>query len=121
MRAPGWTALLALGVAVALFFEWHTDEVTVVLAVMCVLAVVVGAARPRSSLLGGAVLGYSISVAHALSEATGTMRPRYVHSAPSSGDWIAMALAGTFVSAVAWSAGLLRRKLESGGARSSAV
>jgi hypothetical protein len=113
--------MLALSIAVALFFEWHTDEVTVVLAAMLLLAMAIGAARPQNALLGGAVLGYSIAAAHAISEAAGIMRPRYMHALPSTGDWIAMLLAGTLVAAVAWSAGILRNKMESGGHPSAAA
>lgn len=108
MKGAGWIALVAISVAITLFFEWHTDEVTVVLAVMCLLAVIVGAGRPKLAPVSGAAIGFSIFVAHALSESTGAMRPHYMHSAPRVGDWIAMAIAGAFVTAVAWVGGRIR-------------
>lgn len=116
MRGAAWTALVAASVAITLFVEWHTDEVTVVLAVMCLLAVIAGATRPNWSLAAGVAIGFSITVAHAVTENAGVMRPHYMHSAPSTGDWLAMLLAGAFVTGVAWAAGRLRHRVDLAGA-----
>ena len=116
MKGAAWAALVAASVAITLFVEWHTDEVTVVLAVMCLLAVIAGATRPNWSLAGGAAIGFSITVAHAVTENAGVMRPHYMHSAPSTGDWLAMLLAGAFVTGVAWAAGRLRHRVDLAGA-----
>ena len=86
MKGAGWWALVAGAVALALFVEWHTDEVTVVLAVMSVMAVALGALRAERALVAGAILGFSIIAAHAVTEAMGTMRPSYMHSAVVTGD-----------------------------------
>jgi hypothetical protein len=112
MKGAAWGALLALSVAVALFFEWHTDEVTVVLAVMSVMAVVLGVVKPERGLIAGTTLGYSVLAAHALTEVAGTLRPRYLHSAIATGDWIAMAILGLWIVALAWFGGWLRTRLE---------
>ena len=112
MKGVAWAGLVALTVAITLFVEWHTDEATVVLAVMSLLAIIVGAARPAWALAGGIAIGFSITIAHALSESFGVMRPHYVHSTPSTGDWIAMALAGVFVTGVAWVGGRVRLMME---------
>lgn len=112
MKGAGWWALVAGAVALALFVEWHTDEVTVVLAVMSVMAVALGALRPERALVAGAILGFSIIAAHAVTEAMGTMRPSYMHSAVVTGDWIAMAVLGLWIIALAWFGGWLRTRLE---------
>ena len=111
MKTVPWLAALAVCVAAALYVEWHTDEVTVVLAVMLLCAAWLGAAKPRLAPVAGAVLGFSILAAHALTEAIGGLRPRYMHSAVSVGDWAAMAIAGVVVMAVAWGAGLIRSRV----------
>jgi hypothetical protein len=106
-----WTAVTA-AVAIALFFEWHTDEVTVVLAVMSLMAVGLGALKPERSLIAGAILGYSILSAHALTEGLGGMRPRYLHSAIATGDWTAMGLLGLWIIALARVGGWVRARAE---------
>jgi len=113
VRMVLWLAALAASVAVALYVEWHTDEVTVVLAVLLLCAALLGAAKPPLAPVAGAVIGFSILVAHALSEATGTLRPHYMHSPVKGGDWAAMAIAGVVVTGVAW----LAARLATGAAR----
>jgi hypothetical protein len=114
MRTPLWLAALAAAVVAAIYVEWHTDEVTVVLAVLLLSGAALGAAKPSLAPVAGAVLGFSILAAHALTEAAGTLRPGYMHSAPAVGDWAAMALAGLAVTAVTWGTGMIRaRVLES--------
>jgi hypothetical protein len=112
MKGMAWVGLVAISVAISLFFEWHTDEVTVVLAATSLLALLVGGACPKWAVVGGAIIGFSITIAHALSESFGVMRPHYGHSAPSTGDWVAMALAGVFVTGVAWVGGRMRLMME---------
>ena len=112
MNKAVWWALVAAAVALALFVEWHTDEVTVVLALMSVMAVGLGALRPDRPLIAGAILGYSIIIAHAVTEATGTIRPSYLHSTVATGDWIAMAVLGLWIIALAWFGRWLRTRLE---------
>jgi hypothetical protein len=108
VKVLGWAALLALCIACSLFFEWHTDEVTVVLAVMSLLAVLLGALYPRLAFVGGAALGFSVLIAHAITDAMDLYRPRYMHGPSTKGDWAAMALAGVFITGVAWVAGFAR-------------
>jgi hypothetical protein len=114
MKTPLWIAALAVCVAVPLYVEWHTDEVTVVLAVLVLFAAVLGAARPPLAPVAGALLGFSVLAAHAVTEAAGTLRPRYLHSAIATGDWAAMALAGVAITAVAWGAGIIRSRVIDG-------
>ena len=111
MRTPAWLALLAASVAVAIFVEWHTDEVTVVVAVMLICAAAIGVLKPPLAPIAGALVGFSVLAAHAITEAAGTWRPGYMHAAPRPGDWTAMAVAGLAVTAAAWIAGLIRSKL----------
>lgn len=105
-----WSISLAACVAAALFVEWHTDEVTVVLAVMTVSAIALGALWPRRASFAGAVLGFSIMAAHSVTEAMGAVRPHYLHSPISAGDWMAMAVAGFWVTGVASVTGFLRSR-----------
>ena len=102
MRTIPWLAALAASVAAALYVEWHTDEVTVVLAVLLLFAAVLGAAKPPLAPVAGAVVGFSVFVAHTVTEAAGMLRPRYMHTAVTAGDWAAMAIAGVAVTVVAW-------------------
>jgi len=102
-----WLAALAASVAAALYVEWHTDEVTVVLAVLLLCAALLGAAKPSLAPIAGAVIGFSILAAHAVTEATGTLRPHYEHAPVRLGDWAAMAIAGVVVTGVAWFAARL--------------
>ena len=108
MKSNGWWILLAFFVAAALYVEWHTDEVTVVAAVLLVLGATLGALRPGSAVVGGAVLGFSILAAHAVTEAAGALRPRYQHVPIAPGDWAAMAIVGVVITTVAWGAGRMR-------------
>ena len=92
---PNWaalTAVIAVGLPILLFFEWHTDEVLVVLPVMLALSFAGGWITPRRFLAVGLAFGWAILAAHALSSATGLMAPSYQKQAPSAGDWTAMAL-----------------------------
>ena len=85
-------AVIAVGLAVLLFFEWHTDEVLVVLPVLLLLSFAGGWIAPRRFVVVGLAFGWAILAAHALSNATGLMVPQYQRSSPSAGDWAAMAL-----------------------------
>ena len=86
------SATLVTGIAVVLFFEWHTDEPLVVLPVLLVTCLAAGLAAPRSWLASGTLIGWAILAAHAVSNATGLWIPRYQQRPPSAGDWIAMSL-----------------------------
>jgi hypothetical protein len=85
-------ALVAAGLCVLLFFEWHTDEPLVVLPVLLVLSFAAGWIVPRSFVPFGLTFGWAIPAAHALSNATGMMVPRYQKEPPTTGDWIAMSM-----------------------------
>ena len=85
-------APVAAGLCVLLFFEWHTDEPLVVLPVLLALSFAGGWIAPRRFVLSGLTFGLAILVAHALSDATGTMVPRYQKQPPTTGDWIAMSM-----------------------------
>jgi hypothetical protein len=84
--------ILAIGLIVILFFEWHTDEPLVVLPILLLTCFVAGLAAPRHFLITGTIFGWCILAAHALSNATGLLIPRYQHGPPTGGDWAAMAL-----------------------------
>jgi hypothetical protein len=88
---PGFVILLS-GIAILIFVEWHTDEPLVVLPVLLLVSFVAGLAMPRRFVLAGIALGWSILLAHALSDATALFVPRYQHQAPATADWVAMAL-----------------------------
>lgn len=111
MKTPLWLAALCGSVAAALYVEWHTDEVTVVLAVLLIFATALGAAKPALAPAAGAVLGFSVPAAHAPTEAAGMLRPHYLHSPIAAGDWAAMIFAGLVITAVGGVAGMIGRKL----------
>ena len=83
-------AALAVGLSTILFFEWHTDEPSFVLAVLVAVSLAAGFAAPRHFLPVGLCLGWAILIAHLLSTETGLMIPRYQTSAPTIADWIVM-------------------------------
>jgi hypothetical protein len=108
MRSAIWWTLLALGVGGALYVEWHTDEVTVVLAVLLLSAILLGVATPDHATISGAALGFSILIAHLMTDASGMLRPRYLHAPIATTDWIAMAVLGLVITGVGWGAGRIR-------------
>ena len=85
-------AAVAIGLTVILFFEWHTDEPMVVLPILLLASFGAGWIAPKNYIIVGLCLGFSILAAHALSNETGLMVPRYQKQPPSVGDWVAMAL-----------------------------
>jgi hypothetical protein len=82
----GYALALVVGMALLIYVEWHTDEVTVVLALLLLLAAGLGAMRPRRFWLAGALIGWAVPAAHLLSEAAGRWRPSYMTVPPSLGD-----------------------------------
>jgi hypothetical protein len=92
--APGfvlYALLLVLGAAALLFFEWHTDEVMVVLAVLLLVAALLGLVRPGAPLATGLVIGLAIPLAHLASTMSGRFAPAYQTAAPSGADALVMA------------------------------
>jgi hypothetical protein len=100
-----YAALLALGAAAVLYFEWHTDEVTVVLALLLLIAAGLGFLRPGAALATGIVIGAAVPLAHFASMMTGRFTPVYQSTPPSGTDAIVMvallipALAAAFLGA----------------------
>jgi hypothetical protein len=97
--------LLLLGSAALLFLEWHTDEVTIVLALLLAIAASLGFFAPRFALPTGLVIGLAIPLAHLAGEWSGQFRPAYMRAPPATGDWLTMtalilpALAAAFAGA----------------------
>jgi hypothetical protein len=86
-----YLAGLALALAILIYVEWHTDEVTLVLALLLLLAAALGFARPAAALATGLVLGLAILLAHGGSFLTGLYSPAYQGMPPSRADWLVMA------------------------------
>jgi hypothetical protein len=86
-----YALLLALAAAALLYFEWHTDEVTVVLALLLAVAAVLGFLRPGAALATGLVVGLAIPLAHLASTMTGRFIPVYQSTPPSGTDALVMA------------------------------
>jgi hypothetical protein len=84
-------ALVALAIAALVYVEWHTDEVTVVLALLLALAAALGAARPAGALAAGIPLGLAILLSHLASAARLLPPPAYQATAPGPVDWAVMA------------------------------
>jgi hypothetical protein len=103
--------LLLLGAAALLFLEWHTDEVTIVLALLLAIAALLGFAAPRFALPSGIVIGLAIPLAHLASEWSGQLRPAYMTAAPAPGDWLTMAVLIVPALAAALAGGWAQRQL----------
>ena len=104
-------ALLALAAALLIYVEWHTDEVTVVLALLLLLAAALGFARPASALATGLALGIVILLAHAGSILTGLYSPSYQGLPPSRGDWLMMTALVLPALAAAYAGAWMRRAM----------
>jgi hypothetical protein len=107
-----YAPLLVLGVAVVLFFEWHTDEVTVVFAVLLLVAAVLGFVRPGAALATGLVIGLAIPLAHLASAMSGRFAPAYQTAPPSSTDALVMAALVIPAAAAAYFGAWLRRQIK---------
>jgi len=110
-----YLASLALALAVLIYVEWHTDEVTVVFALLLMLAAALGFARPPSRVTTGLVLGLAIAIAHAGSFLTGLYSPSYQGLPPSRTDWLVMVALVLPALAAAWFGARLRRPTADGG------
>jgi len=86
-----YALLLFLGTVLVLYVEWHTDEVTVVLALLIVVAALLGYLRPGAALTTGVVTGLAIPLAHLMSTLSGRYQPAYQVQPPSLGDGLVMA------------------------------
>jgi hypothetical protein len=106
-----YALLLAGGVAALLFFEWHTDEVTVVLALLLLVAAALGFLRPGAAPATGIVIGLAIPLAHLASSFTGRFTPAYQSTPPSGGDALVMAALILPALAAAFLGAWLRRQV----------
>lgn len=109
--------LLALGVAALLYVEWHTDEVTVVLALLLLVAAALGLLRPDRALATGVVIGLAIPLAHLMSMLSGRYQPAYEAAPPSLGDWLMMAALVLPALAAAYAGAWLRLRAGAGADR----
>jgi hypothetical protein len=85
-----YALLLALGVAAVIYFEWHTDEVTVVLALLLLVAAALGFFRPGAALATGIAVGLAVPLAHLATTLTGRFPPPYQTAPPSGTDALVM-------------------------------
>ena len=106
-----YALLLALGVAAVIWFEWHTDEVTVVLALLLSAAAALGFYRPAGFVLTGLAIGAAVPGAHLASMLSGRFPPPYQTQLPSTGDLVMMATLVVFALAAAFVGGFARRRL----------
>lgn len=110
MSKSFYVVLLVLAVAALLFVEWHTDEVTVVLALLLALAAALGFARPEAALASGIVLGGAIPLAHLASALSGLYPPAYQAAPPAAADWSVMAFLVLPALAAAYGGAWARRR-----------
>jgi hypothetical protein len=106
-----YVPLLVLGAAIVLFFEWHTDEVTVVLAVLLLVAALLGFVRPGAALATGLVIGLAIPLAHLASGMSGRFAPAYQTAPPSTADALVMTVLVVPAAAAAFLGAWLRRQI----------
>jgi hypothetical protein len=75
--------LVVLGGALILIVEWHTDEVTITLAVLLLVAAGLGAARPGAAAYSGIAVGLTLSLAYLVVTLSGRFQPLYLVAPPS--------------------------------------
>lgn len=93
LKNAGLYPLLVLaGLVFILFFEWHTDEDLVTLAMLLTIAGVLGLARPNRFIVSGVLLGLSLSFAHALTLLFPGLRPGYEAAPLSAGVTASLAV-----------------------------
>jgi hypothetical protein len=95
-------ALLAAGAALILYVEWHSDEVTVVLALLLAVAAALGAAQPRAAIYSGVAIGLVIPLAYLVVTLSGRFQPLYQVAPPSLKDAAVMACLVLPATAAAW-------------------
>lgn len=101
---------LLLAAALLLYVEWHTDEVTIVLGLLILLALANGFGRPGWAPVTGLVLGLAVPLAHFASEASGVWIPRYQVAPPTAGDWLMMVALVLPALAAAYAGAWLKRR-----------
>jgi lipopolysaccharide export LptBFGC system permease protein LptF len=111
VRAAIHLLLMAAGAALILYVEWHTDEVTVVLALLLLVAAGLGAARPRGAIVSGIVIGLVIPVAYLVVTLSGRFQPLYQVAPPSLVDAAVMCALVFPATAAALAGAWARRRL----------
>lgn len=103
--------LVAAAGALILYVEWHTDEVTVTLAVLLVVAAGLGAARPPAAVYSGIAVGLVLSLAYLVVTLSGRFQPLYLVAPPSLTDAAILAALVLPAVAAAMTGAWLRRRL----------
>lgn len=101
--------LLALGAAATLYLEWHTDEATVVLAFLLIVAAALGFVLPRAALVTGLVIGLVIPLGHLGGSLGWYSVPAYQGTPPATADWLVMAILVLPAIAAAYAGGWVSR------------
>lgn len=103
--------LVVLGGAFVLYVEWHTDEVTVTLAVLLLVAAGLGAARPGAAVYSGIAIGLVLSLAYLVVTLSGRFQPLYLVAPPSLIDAAILSALVLPAVAAAMAGAWLRRRL----------
>jgi hypothetical protein len=103
--------LVVLGGALILYVEWHTDEVTVTLAFLLLVAAGLGAARPRAAVYSGIAIGLVLPLAYLVVTLSGRFQPLYLVAPPSLTDAAILAALALPATAAAMAGAWLRRRL----------
>jgi hypothetical protein len=104
-------ALLAAGAAAILYVEWHTDEVTIVLALLLLVAAGLGAARPKAAVYSGIMIGLVLPLAYLVVTLSGRFQPLYLVARPSLIDAAILSILVLPAAAAALTGAWLRRRL----------
>lgn len=104
-------AFIVAGMALVLFIEWHTDEVTVVLALLLLVAAALGFARPGAAIVSGVAIGVAVPLAYLVVTLSGRFQPLYLVAPPSLGDAVMMAVLVVPATAAALFGAWVRRRL----------
>lgn len=103
--------LVAAGGALILIVEWHTDEVTVTLVVLLLIAAGLGAARPGAAVYSGLAIGLVLPLAYLVVTLSGRFQPLYLVAPPSLTDAAILASLVLPATAAAMTGAWLRRRL----------
>ena len=77
---------LAASVALLLFCDWRTEEVSFILAVLLALSATIGFFMPRFGWIGGAVTGGAIPIKHFVAVGSNWLAPAVRRQAPDAAD-----------------------------------
>ena len=87
-----YLAVVLVGAAVPIFFEWHTDEELLTLLALVGAAGTIGLMHPKRFFASGLAIGLALPLAHALVLLFANLRPHYEAVPLNAGSTASLAL-----------------------------